>query len=186
MDYTNYNREMRRRDTERAEGEDLTQMFRSVCQRVPPDRSKKNTPAGGRIDPARRDEQIRFMHTAGKVRMLLERTQEKIRHVLKEKSRNSLFDEDGEIQASELIYRVKEDLQVIPDQITAAVAEGAKARADMELVKNIKSILHSELIQTGIDFRKLLDKRTQTIRQKEDKKNRLDTGPVDRCKMLIN
>ena len=43
-----------------------------------------------------------------------------------------------------------------------------------EIVKSIREILHTELLAIGTDFRKLIDKRSSSIKSREDKKTKLD------------
>lgn len=83
--------------------------------------------------------------------------------MLKEKNKNSLFEDEDDDQISELIYRLKEDLHTFPDQMNSVVEQGAKARVEMEVVKNIKTILQNELLETGLEFRRLIDRRSQVL-----------------------
>lgn len=122
-----------------------------------------------------------FMTAAGKLRTSLVRMEDRIRVVLKEKTSQSLFDEDEEEQVNDIIFKIKDELNMLPSNIESMLEKGAKAGVQKEIVVSISHILNNEMLEIGMEYRRLLEKRCNIIKTKEDKKNKLNnTGVGDK------
>lgn len=118
------------------------------------------------------------MADAARLRKMISKSQARLKMALKEGKGSGLFrsEDDG---LSDVLCSVKEDLDRLPGMITLIVEQGVKSGAREEVVRNVRTILQSEMLETGRDFGRLIDRRSQSLKSIEDKKSRLDLA-VDR------
>lgn len=147
----------------RNEGLDLTQTFKSQTKARATTRT--NRPA---------DE---FMKQAGKLRQAVNRLQLRIATASKDKNAASLFAASD--YSDELLISVKSDLAALPTQIGDLQTKGKQIGINSDMLKALVAIFHSEMIEAGRDFGKLVERHAHAAKTKEDKRNRLDIGRND-------
>lgn len=109
------------------------------------------------------------MEEAGRLRRLIHRSQQRLRQAMKD--RQGLLT-DG--SSADIFCSVKDAMNRYPSEISAITAQGAKSGQQEAVVRNVRSILQSEMLETGRQFGKLVERRSQEVKKVEDRKQVLD------------
>lgn len=120
---------------------------------------------------------VAFFTVANKIYSKLQKTTQRIKHIEESQKNKTLFNSDQD-KSNELIFKVKDDLRSIPDNIVVLVNKGAKLNIRKELVKNISLILKQGMISQSNEFRKVLEMRSRAIQKEAKKINNLGVSTL--------
>lgn len=113
------------------------------------------------------------MSDSGRLKQQIASYVSKVELVERNSSRSSLFEQEDETM-EDVIGDIKEGLEGTSQQIGQLVQQGAKARTDIDIVKNIKLILERNMMDASSAFCALLEKRSQVV-SSENRKSRNGT-----------
>lgn len=110
------------------------------------------------------------MEEAARLRKMINRSQQRIKQAMKD--RHGLL---TDASTADVFCSVKDDMNRFPSMITTITEQGASSRQLEVIVRNVRSILQSEMLETGRQFGKLVERRSQTVKTVEDRKMMLDS-----------
>ena len=126
--------------------------------------------------------EIGFFDMASNIQNKLEKTTQRIKHVTSSSKKKTLFHSE-EDNTNDLIFKIKEDLRVIPDHIVKLIEKGASLGVKEEIVRNVSGILRKSLMKRGSEFREVLELRSKVVQKELRRKRHVEVGSADRRKM---